>query len=151
MAEIRPLFRWEACGNLPLDFHGIQMSGAPIRSPAQTTGDAHHMSVHGKAGNAESVAQHHIGGFAANAWQAGQLIHRLWDLAVKAFVQCRGQADEMLGFRPVEAERMDNILDLSRVGLCQIMSRGIRGEQFGVTVLTRLSVVWALSTVAISS
>lgn len=151
VAEIRPLFGRKTGGDFLLDFHGIRVRGPPIRPPTQSSGYAHHMRIDRESGDIECVAEHDVRGFAADSRQAGQSIHRARHHAAEPFVQCRGQSDEMLGFRTIEPQWMNDVFDLGRIRGRQVTSGGEGGEEFGVTVLTRLSVVWALSTVAISS
>ena len=50
----------------------------------QAVGDAEDMGIHCHRGHSKSVGQHHVGGFAAHALQAGQPFQGVWHLAVKA-------------------------------------------------------------------
>ena len=130
VAEIRPLFGRKTGGDFLLDFHGIGVCGPPIRPPTQSSGYAHHMRIDRESGDIERVAEHDVRGFAADPRQAGQFIHRARHHAAESFVQCRGQSDEMLGFRTIEPQRMNDVFDLGRVCGRQVTGGGVGGEQF---------------------
>ena len=124
VAEIRPLFGRKTGGDFLLDFHGIGVCGPPIRPPTQSSGYAHHMRIDRESGDIERVAEHDVRGFAADPRQAGQFIHRARHHAAESFVQCRGQSDEMLGFRTIEPQRMNDVFDLGRVCGRQVTGGG---------------------------
>ena len=88
------------------------------------------MRIDRESGDIERVAEHDVRGFAADPRQAGQFIHRARHHAAESFVQCRGQSDEMLGFRTIEPQRMNDVFDLGRVCGRQVTGGGVGGEQF---------------------
>ena len=72
-------------------------------------------------------------------------------LAVVALDERLGELEQRLGLGPEEAGRLDDLLEPLALGAGHRLGVGVGREEAGRTPLTRLSVVWALSTVTTSS
>ena len=78
------------------------------------------MRVDGKSGFVEGVAQYHVRGFAADSGQCGQFLHRIGHCAVISFAQVVRESDDVFRFGAVEADGMDDVLNLFGIGGLQV-------------------------------
>src|SRR4029453_13228215 len=105
VAQLGPvLWREEAC-DCELDLVGVSLGG-----PSKTADKPPEVGVHRDAGNAEAVAEHHVGGLAANAGEGHQVIHPLRYFAAKPLGQGSSKFDQGVGLGPEEARRLDQLL-----------------------------------------
>jgi hypothetical protein len=95
------------------DDHGIVGPG-----DADPIGDSQHVAIDRQAWHAEGVTEDDVGGLAADAWQGGEFLHRLWDLAGVVLDDLGGHTDERSGLGAEETGRLDLRLELvsRRVG-----------------------------------
>lgn len=114
--QIRPLLGWEACGDLTFNGLGVRRAARPIRTPAQSTGHTNHMRVNRKTRHAKSVPKHHIRGFAPHARQTCQRVHILRHFAIEPFAQCVRKSDDVLCFRMMKPDRMNDAFHVFGIG-----------------------------------
>ena len=122
-------------------------SGEPLAQSERQRSHTNHMSVNRKTWHAKSIPKHHIRGFAPHAWQTCQRVHILRHFAIEPFAQCVRKSDDILCFRMMKSDGMNDAFHMFGIGARKCVWSRISG----VTIFTRLSVVCALSTVATSN
>ncbi len=93
LREVRPVPARDERGHLGLDLHRVGV-GRPVKPAGQPP----EVGVHGDAGDAEGVAEHHVGGLAADAGQGDQILQPARDLAAEPIAQ--GLAESRSGCWP---------------------------------------------------
>jgi hypothetical protein len=73
------------------------------------------MGVHREARLAEGIAEHHIGGLAANTGQAHELFQRVRDLPAESVAQGLAEGDQSFRLGAVEPRRLDHLLQFRQV------------------------------------
>ena len=121
MAEVRGALRRQDLPQRRLDLHRVlQVVDEP---EAVRQADAVRVH-HGRAGDAEHVAQDEVRGLAPDARQGRQLLHRTRQLAAVLFQQHLRAGYDVARLGPVEAAGADVFLDLSDVGAREALQRG---------------------------
>jgi hypothetical protein len=102
-----------------------------LLGPAETPDQPAEVGVHGDAGDAEGVAEDHVGGLATHAGELDQVLHTRRHLPAVTGDQGCGQLEQGLGLGPEEAERADDALQVLARRRCHRRRVGIGGEQSG--------------------
>src|SRR4029453_5083243 len=116
MAKLGPVLGREECADSELHFVRISLSG-----PSKAADESSEMGVHTVAGNAEAVAEYHIGGLASHAWESHQVLHALGYFAAEPLGERSTKLDQRVGLAPKEARGLDQLLQLRAI------SGGVRG------------------------
>jgi len=97
-----------------------------------------------EGGDREGLTEDDGGGFVADAREGLERLERFGDLSPVGVHEALAEGHDVAGFLGGEAEGADDGQDL--LGLRRAISAGVdaRAKRAGVTVLTILSVVWAL-------
>ena len=125
MGEDRPVLRRELRVQVQLDLDRV---GLPGQSPSPH--QALQVGVDGDPRHVERVAEHDIRGLAAEAGQGDQLRHGPWQLPVEPLQERLAQVDQGAGLVPVEARRLDQLLQL-RPGCGRVVGGGSEAGEDG--------------------
>ena len=90
----------------------LDLDRVGLVGPAEPAGQPAEVGVDGDAGDAEGVAEHHVGGLAAHAGQRDQVLEAGRHLAVVPLDERLAQLEQRLGLGPEEAERADDLLEV---------------------------------------
>ena len=112
MAQRDPLAFRQLSHQVAFDFFGVFFPGQaePSTEPADVRVD------HDARGDAERCAQHHIGGFSADAGQFDQLVELLRHLAVVAFEQRLAAVLDVFGLIAKETGALNVTFQLIAIG-----------------------------------
>ena len=104
MRQHGPLRARKQGPHLELDLDRVRLRGPaePPRQPAE-------MGVHGDAGHAERVPEHHVRRFPADAGQRDEVFQAAWDLTAVPVAQRLAKRDEAGRLGPVEPGRLDDL------------------------------------------
>ena len=97
----------EQRADLVLDLDRVGLVG-----PAEAAGQPAEVGVDGDAGDAEAVAEHDVGGLAADAGQRHQVVEPRRHLPVVPLDEGGAQLEQRVGLGAEEAERADDLLEL---------------------------------------
>jgi len=115
-------------------------------------GQPRDVRVHDHAGvDAERIAQNDIGGFASDAVEVRQFLHRARHLAVVLPDQFAATGLDVLRLVPKKARRPDGLLEFGERGVRVVRGRAVFLKNSAVTMFTRLSVHCAERMVAMSN
>src|SRR5687768_4410937 len=123
VAQLGPVSWGEECGDCNLDLVGVGLGG-----PFETADQPSEVGIDSDAGNAETVAEYHVGGLAADAGESHQVFHPLRHFTAKALGQCRAKLDQGVGLGSKEARGLDQLLQFLPVGSGVRGGVGIAGE-----------------------
>ncbi len=107
-----------------LDLDGILFIGDP-----QTPNETADMGVDGQTGKAEGHRPDDVRCLSAHPGQLHQILPAGRDLATVIGKQGLGHTHEIVGFALVEARRMDEFLQVGKVGSGKRLGVGVAGEQ----------------------
>src|SRR4029450_8572659 len=116
MAQLGPVLRRKECADRDLDLVRVSLGG-----PSEAADEPSEMGVHTDAGNAEAVAEYHIGGLASHPWESHQVLHALGYFAAEPLGEGSTKLDQRVGLGPKEARGLDQLLQLRAI------SGGVRG------------------------
>ncbi len=100
-----------------------------LLGPAEPAGEPAEVGVHGDPGDAEGVAEHHVGGLAADAGQLDEVLEPGRDLAVVPLDEGGAELEQRLGLGAEEPERADDPLEGLPVGRRHRRGVGVGREQ----------------------
>ena len=104
MAQLRPILRPEQCTDRDLDLVRIGFG-----CPSETSHQPPEVGVHGDAGNAERVAEYHVRGLSAHAWESHQVLHALRHVTAEVLGEGGTELDQCVGLDPEEAGGLDEL------------------------------------------
>lgn len=130
-------------------FHLHRVFGVLHKAQAVRQADAVRIRHYG--GQAEHVAAHQVGAFAAHAGQLQKVLHGLGHPAVKFVQQHIAHGGKVPRLRAAQAARAHNGLYIVRPAAANASSVGYLANSSSVTIFTRASVHWAASRTLTSS
>ena len=110
MGQVGPLRRREESHEIGFDLVGHRLLG-----PAEAPGESADMGVDRDPGDTEGIAQHDVRRLAADSRQSNQLIERGRHLATVTLADGLGESLDARGLRAIEADRLDQRLQLRTV------------------------------------
>ena len=124
VAEHRPIRLGEQFSDGELHFHRVG-----LLCPAEPADKTPEVRVDRDAGDAEGVAEDHVGGLATHSGQFHQVFQPRWHLAVVVSQQRCAEFEQRLGLGPEESQRADDPFEVGPVGTGHSSRIGVRREQ----------------------
>ncbi len=110
---------------------GFDADGIFGGRPGETLRQAADMGIDNHRRDVEGGAEDDVGGLAADAGEGGQLAQGSRNLAVVAFLQPLGTADEVAGLGMIKTGGADQFFDLDKIGLTEGGGIRIAGKERG--------------------